>query len=60
MFDKLKSLFAKPTPPDYRDPELGSLKFDGDLWEGSVQQGGRELRFYLAGTETAPYAVLPS
>ena len=54
MFDNLKSLFAKSLPPEFRDLDLGSLKLDRGLWGGSVQRDGRELRFWLAGTETAP------
>jgi hypothetical protein len=54
MFDSLKSLFAKSTPPEFRDPDLGSLKLDRGVWGGSVQRDGRELRFWLAGTETTP------
>jgi hypothetical protein len=58
MFKSLKSLFAKPAPAEFGDPELGSLKADGGVWGGSVRREGRDVRFWLAGTKTAPDAVL--
>lgn len=58
MFLRLKNLFTKTTPPEFSDPELGILTFDCGIWIGSVHQGGRELRFFVAGTEDAPDAAL--
>ena len=59
MFSSLKNLFTKSTPPEFHDSELGVLKLDcGTVWGGTVQQDGRELRFWIGGTGTAPDAAL--
>lgn len=59
MFSSLKNLFTKSPPPEFRVSELGVLKLDsGTLWGGAVQRDGRELRFWVGGTETAPDAGL--
>ena len=52
------NLFAKPPPPEFRDSELGVLKLDCGVWIGIVHQAGRDLRFIVAGTATAPDAGL--
>jgi hypothetical protein len=54
MFSRLKSLFTKPPPKEFRDSELGVLTLDCNLWGGTAQREGRVLRFSVAGTETAP------
>jgi hypothetical protein len=54
MFDRFKSLFEKPMPREFIDPDLGSLKLDRGVWEGLVQRGGRDLSFHIAGTGIAP------
>ena len=55
MLARLKSLFAKPPPPEFRDSELGLLTLDcGGVWIGKVQRDGREIRFTVAGTDTVP------
>ena len=58
MFSRLKSLFAKPPPPEFRDSELGVLTLDCGVWIGTAQREQRALRFIVAGTETAPDAGL--
>src|SRR4051812_19254111 len=58
MFSLLKSLFTKSPPPEFRDSNLGVLMLDCGVWIGTVQRDGRALRFIVAGTETAPDAVL--
>ncbi len=58
MFDRLKSLFAKPPPPEFRDSELGVLTLDYGVWNGTVQRGGRDLSIIVAGTDAAPDAGL--
>jgi hypothetical protein len=59
MFSSLKNLFTKSPPPEFRDSELGVLKLDsGTVWGSTVQHDGRELRFWVGGTESAPDAAL--
>ena len=58
MFARLKGFFAKPPAPEFRDPELGVLTLDCGVWIGTVPREGRDLRFIVAGTGTAPDAGL--
>lgn len=58
MLSRLKRLFAKPPAPEFRDEELGVFTFYGSVWMGKVRRDGRDLRFSVAGTETAPDAGL--
>jgi len=58
MFSSLKNLFTKSPPPEFRDSELGVLTLECGVWGGTVQHDGRELRFSVGGTETAPDAAL--
>jgi hypothetical protein len=58
MFSSLKNLFTKSPPPEFRDSELGVLNLDGGIWGCTVQRDGRELRFWVGGTKTAPDAGL--
>jgi len=58
MFQRLKSLFAAKPPVQYQHPAFGVLTLDSGVWGGSTQHGGREIRFYVGGTETAPDAGL--
>ena len=58
MFSSLKNLFTKSPSPEFRDSELGVLKGDSGIWGGTVQRDGRELQFWVGGTETARDAGL--
>ena len=58
MFSSFKSLFTKSSSPEFRDSELGVLKLDCGVWGGLAQHDGRELRFWVGGTEKAPDACL--
>ena len=58
MFSRIKQLFAKPPAREFNDPELGVLVLADDIWGGKVVRDGRDLRFYVAGTQIAPDAGL--
>ena len=54
MISILKNLFTKSPPPEFHDKDLGVLKVDRGIWGGTVLHDGREVRFSVGGTETAP------
>ena len=58
MLSRLRRLFSRPAPVEFRDPELGILVLDCGVWIGSVPLERRRLRFVVAGTETEPYPGL--
>lgn len=58
MFSIFKKHFTKSQPPEFRDSELGVLTFECGVWGGTVQHDGREIRFWIGGTGTAPDAGL--
>jgi hypothetical protein len=58
MFSRLKSLFTKQPPVEFRDAELGVLTLDSGVWIGTAWHDGRKLRFLVAGTDSAPDAGL--
>ena len=55
---KWKPFQAVAASPEFRHPELGVLTLDCGVWGGSVQRDGRGVRFWVAGTETAPNSGL--
>lgn len=62
MFQRLKSLFAKPTKPpvEFRHAEFGALCLidESGLWSGETRIGDRDIRFFIGGTAVTPDAVL--
>lgn len=57
MFGRLKTVFETkpPKPPvELRHPYLGLLSGEDGLWNGRVQQDGRDIPFVVAGTEAEP------
>src|ERR1043166_4249526 len=58
MFQRIKSLFAVKPPTEYHHRELGVLTLDSGVWSGIARRDGREMRFYVGGTESAPDAGL--
>ena len=49
---------AKPLRAEFCDSELGVLTLDCGVWGGTVQRDGKEIRFHIAGTASAPDAGL--
>ena len=39
---------------EFRHPAYGLLTGEGDLWSGTAQAEGRQVRFTVSGTEAAP------
>ena len=56
MFDRIKTIFAKPKTPsvEFRDVEFGILTSEADLWSGAAKRDGMSIPFTVAGTLTAP------
>jgi len=47
-------MFTAKSPVEFVHPEFGVLSLDSGLWSGKVQRDGRDIRFCIAGTSTAP------
>jgi hypothetical protein len=61
MFHWLKAIFTPrpPRPPvEIRHPDLGLLRGEEGLWNGTVSRHGRDIPFTIAGTADQPDAVL--
>jgi hypothetical protein len=58
MFQRLKSLFGTKPTAEYHDAAFGVLTLDAGLWSGIAQRDGREVHFYVGGTESAPDSAL--
>jgi hypothetical protein len=49
---------ARRPQPQLQDPRLGMLTYDMNLWNGRTHKDGRDVRFYIAGTESGPDSSL--
>jgi hypothetical protein len=51
---------ARQPPRRLQHPEFGTLTFESGLWSGQIQRDGREVHFFVAGTDATPDAGLLS
>lgn len=45
-------------PRQLQHPEFGTLTFEGKLWSGKIQRGGKVISFTVAGMASGPDAML--
>ncbi|MGC3992115.1 MAG: hypothetical protein QM796_20960 [Chthoniobacteraceae bacterium] len=58
MLAWLKKWFAAKPVIEFQDKELGKFTLESQIWNGSLEYGGRPIRVYLGGSEIAPDAAL--